>query len=264
MNYINTTDIAASSVFARANHELRSCLALIQGSLQLVESSHPQIRLSHHWKQIQEALKNANRILNDLSDYIHTIYPPELLISECSAVRESAPPDEPGPVNSFDSEQFLQMEYCDLYDLVQSLCSSFASEASRRDISISVHVKPDALSAMQSFYCDPARIRRVFINLIKNAMEASDKGGRITISFSLLYRSGEADAPCLSVDVANTGSVIDPDVLPYIFQPFFTTKENGSGLGLSIVRELIGLHGGTVRADSDEHGTTFHILLPLD
>ncbi len=265
MNSINTTDFTISSVFAKANHELRSALTLIYSSLQLIESRHPEVRTFCHWRQVMNDLTNVNHTLNDLSAYIHSIYPYELLSAQYTDTDEEVrPPAASNPAVSFDSEQNLKKEYCDLYELTNSVRESFAAEASEKQISIAIHVEPAAVPALQSFYCDPVRIRRILINLIKNALEAARKESEITVCFSLFRVNKNEDNPRLSLKISNTGSHIAPESLPYIFEPFYTTKKSGNGLGLSIVQELVALHGGTITVTSNFDSTTFHILLPFD
>lgn len=82
------------------------------------------------------------------------------------------------------------------------------------------------------------------INLVKNAIEAIEENareGRITLSVN------RPDGDRLSAHVANTGQPIPPEILPHIFVPFFTTKPSGSGVGLSVSRYIMRLHGGKLQ-----------------
>jgi signal transduction histidine kinase len=104
---------------------------------------------------------------------------------------------------------------------------------------------------------DVTQMQQVLVNLIKNAMQAMTKGGTLTL------QTGEgADGVWLSV--ADTGGGIPQEQINRIFEPFYTTKKKGSGLGLMIVQRIIRAHGG--RIDLESHvgrGTTFRIWLPL-
>jgi signal transduction histidine kinase len=104
-----------------------------------------------------------------------------------------------------------------------------------------------------------AQLTQVFVNLFTNACHAMDGGGgRLTVRAS-------SSGGRVRIWVADDGHGIDPAHLPRIFDPFFTTKPDGtgSGLGLSIVREIVARHGGTVHAESaHERGTTFVLELP--
>ncbi len=116
---------------------------------------------------------------------------------------------------------------------------------------------------------------QVFLNLVKNASEAitgasSDKPGMITITTA--YRpsmrmavpgsKGRVELP-LEICVRDNGSGISQDLLPHLFDPFVTTKESGSGLGLAMVAKIIGDHGGIVECVPARHETVFRILLPV-
>ncbi|MBI3876409.1 MAG: PAS domain S-box protein [Verrucomicrobia bacterium] len=104
---------------------------------------------------------------------------------------------------------------------------------------------------------DPAQIKQVLVNLIKNAAQAMTKGGVLTLS------TGEA-ADGVWVSVADNGGGIPQELLNRIFEPFYTTKKKGSGLGLMIVQRIVREHGGRIKLDSHVgQGTTFNIWFPL-
>jgi two-component system, NtrC family, nitrogen regulation sensor histidine kinase GlnL len=112
---------------------------------------------------------------------------------------------------------------------------------------------------------------QVFLNLIKNAAEACANAAVRRITLTTAYRPGmrlsvKGAATRLTLplefSVTDTGSGIEPDLIPHMFDPFVTTKTNGSGLGLALVAKIIGDHGGTIECDSQPGRTTFRILLP--
>ena len=99
--------------------------------------------------------------------------------------------------------------------------------------------------------------RRAMINLVENALDAMPKGGQLTLS-------GQRTASHLVLTVHDTGVGIATTALPRLFTPLYTTKPEGTGLGLYVVQEIVKAHGGTVDATSlPEEGTTFTIRLPL-
>jgi two-component system, NtrC family, sensor kinase len=104
---------------------------------------------------------------------------------------------------------------------------------------------------------DQEQIKRVFINIILNALQAMQPGGVLRI------RTARSAGGRVMVRIADTGTGIPPAILQRIFDPFFTTKSQGAGLGLSISRTILEKHHATITCDSQEgKGTTFTILFP--
>jgi signal transduction histidine kinase len=111
--------------------------------------------------------------------------------------------------------------------------------------------------------CSPSQINQVFLNLVTNAAQAMDEGQGGQGTLTLTTRS-ENDG--VAVDVADNGKGIPPEVLPKIFDPFFSTKEigKGTGLGLSISYKIVEQHGGRISVESQPGtGTKFTVWLPL-
>jgi two-component system, sporulation sensor kinase E len=104
---------------------------------------------------------------------------------------------------------------------------------------------------------DAERLKRVFINVIKNAIDAMPKGGSLTI------KSKEKDSN-VEITIADTGTGMPKDTIEKIWTPFFTTKAKGMGLGLPICKRIIEAHGGSILAESKlGKGTTFIITIPV-
>ena len=99
-------------------------------------------------------------------------------------------------------------------------------------------------------------MKQVLVNLIKNAMQAMTRGGVLTL------QTGSA-GDWVWVDVSDTGGGIAQDGINHIFEPFYTTKKKGTGLGLMIVQRIVHQHGGHIELESRVgQGTTFRIRLP--
>jgi signal transduction histidine kinase len=111
---------------------------------------------------------------------------------------------------------------------------------------------------------DESLLRRAFINLLRNAIEAIDpQSVKKTIVIIGAVDTGP-DARYSHVRVGDTGSGISPEDLHSIFIPFFTTKTRGYGIGLALVQKILVAHGGDVAVEkSDVRGTVFHCRLPL-
>lgn len=118
-----------------------------------------------------------------------------------------------------------------------------------------IHVHQNYDSNLQGVYGSHEKLIQVFSNILINAFEATPEGGTITIS----TESGGASA---LVHIKNTGSYITPDEREKLFQPFFTKKKDGIGLGLFITKQIVSALSGTIKVESDpQTGTTFSVEL---
>ncbi|MFM1941990.1 MAG: hypothetical protein RI897_972 [Verrucomicrobiota bacterium] len=118
-------------------------------------------------------------------------------------------------------------------------------------------VEREMLETLPPAPLDPVQVKQVLVNLIKNAMQAMSRGGVLSI------RTGEA-RDGVWIELADTGCGIAQEQLNHIFEPFYTTKRKGSGLGLMIVQRVMREHGGLIKLDSrTDRGTTFRLWFPL-
>lgn len=133
--------------------------------------------------------------------------------------------------------------------LLQQVGQMMSTDMRRKEISLTIDTSrcDDTLSA------DRHLLMQVLQNLLKNAIDATPLGGEIIITADT-GSSGRA-----IINVYNSGSPIPDDVRRYIFIPFFSTKEGGSGIGLSLSRYIMRLHGGNLRYRPEAHGSTFVI-----
>lgn len=118
---------------------------------------------------------------------------------------------------------------------------------------------------------DPQLLEQVFVNVMLNAVDSMPQGGELTITIRResgglkLAKDVGGDCDAICVDVSDTGSGITADVLPHIFEPFYTTKAGGrgTGLGLAIAARIVDAHSGTLDVSSrEERGTVFSIRIP--
>ena len=119
-----------------------------------------------------------------------------------------------------------------------------------------VTLQLDRLTHLGQAVFHASTLRRVVLNLVHNALEAMPQGGTLTLA-------GEVSATHVHLHVRDTGSGIPAEQLPHIFEPLYTTKSEGTGLGLYIVQEIVQAHGGEVTVESPAgQGTRFTITLP--
>ncbi|MEO7092229.1 MAG: ATP-binding protein, partial [Polyangiales bacterium] len=154
----------------------------------------------------------------------------------------------------------LDVQLVDLASIVESAIESMRPSAEAKSIVVRKTVDPNA----GPLHGDPNRIHQIVWNLLTNAVKFTPKSGKIDVIVQRVNSHVE-------IVVHDTGMGISPDFLPHIFERFrqadssATRKFGGLGLGLSIVKHLVELHGGSVRAESDgeKHGATFTVSLPV-
>lgn len=147
----------------------------------------------------------------------------------------------------------LRFRLTDLNEVIQESVDFFHLELAARKVKI--HFRPD--KGLRPFLMDKERLREVFLNLIKNAMEAMPDGGDIRISVT--HRAKAA-----LVRVRDEGTGIPEEVQPHIFEAYYTTKPEGSGLGLVSVYNAVAEHGGRIEVETRQgKGTTFTLMLPV-
>jgi len=147
-----------------------------------------------------------------------------------------------------------ESELCHLGDMIEAACGAYAATAEAQSVNISVTVPPDLELPAQG-----ARLERVFLNLIDNALAAMPGGGSLTITAVREERQ-------VLIRVQDTGPGIAPSIRPQLFHPFATEgKKGGVGLGLAFSHGTIADHKGQIWADPESGcGACFNIRLPLD
>jgi signal transduction histidine kinase len=145
------------------------------------------------------------------------------------------------------------MARVDLGALIGELCQLLAADADERG----VELRSDARQTWAS--CDIDQIRRVLINLTRNAIQATPGGGGVRLGCDL----SPDDDDRVVCEVSDSGSGIAPEVLDEIFKPFFTTRQKGTGLGLALSKKIVDEHGGELSVESEPgQGATFRVTLP--
>ena len=138
--------------------------------------------------------------------------------------------------------------------VLSEACSLYRGMMRARKIKL---VKKLARDLPQTVF-DPVLIKQAFINLIKNAIESMPSGGQLTLQTEVCWDH-------VNINITDTGSGMPPELLSNIFNPFFTTKQDGMGIGLAMTKKVIEDHGGEIKIQSVPNvGTTFHICLPIE
>jgi signal transduction histidine kinase len=106
--------------------------------------------------------------------------------------------------------------------------------------------------------CDPEQIKQVLLNLVMNAVQALDQAGSVTIS-------AEVKDSRLVIDVSDNGPGVPLEDVDRLFSPFYTTKPNGTGLGLPVAQQIVLRHGGVIMVGPNSpRGAVFSVMLPLE
>ncbi len=128
-----------------------------------------------------------------------------------------------------------------------------------------ITIKSDLASELPPCLVEVRQLRQVFLNLLKNAMEAMPKGGTITVRCGYHPSGISAKEGSVTVEVEDTGIGVPFRDLETIFKPFYSTKQKGMGLGLSLCKGIIEKHGGSIRVESQEgKGSRFIVQIPSD
>jgi signal transduction histidine kinase len=146
-----------------------------------------------------------------------------------------------------------------LNELIQQVIAVAAGPIDSNNIVLETNLTDNILLLVMA---DPVQLQQVILNLVMNAVEAmSQSSGQMRV---LRLRTEPGPARTVVVRVVDSGPPVDPEVVNKMFQPFFTTKSSGMGMGLSICRTIVETHGGRLTASANNpHGMEFQITLPL-
>jgi len=182
---------------------------------------------------VEEARETASRIVNDVTRAADII----------------------GRITLLFKKGALQRELVDANELIREMIVLLRSEVNRYSISIRIELAEDLPKVM----VDRVQLQQVFMNLMLNGIDAM-KG---TASRGELTIKSEISDSQLLISVSDTGVGLPPEQVEQIFRAFFTTKDNGTGMGLPITRSIIESHGGRLWVtDTSGRGATFQFTLP--
>jgi PAS domain S-box-containing protein len=211
----------------RLVHEIRNPLSAMDINLQLLEERLGESSEDSEIGRYLEIISTETRRLNDVLRNVQAFSNPER-------------PD---------------LETVDLHQIIHQVLFLIKEEAIRKDIEIVDHLQAEK-SLVQA---DRDQMKQVFLNLLKNSIEAMSAGGTLEV----LSRN-DSEGKIIGMELVDSGSGIPMASLQRVFDPYYTTKKKGTGLGLSIVHTIITQHGGTIDVSSWlGEGTICSIILPL-
>ncbi|MEH7072809.1 ATP-binding protein [Neobacillus drentensis] len=214
----------AGQIAAGIAHEIRNPLTTVRGYLQFLGSDVEEKVAQIFDSLLIPEIDRANKII---SDFLRITKP---------------------------SDQELEMIQVDKF-LNDYLCEFLKSESLLYNADIELEILP--ASKYLSIHCNRGELLQVFINLFQNSLQAKgDSFLKINISTKLVNSH-------IQILFSDNGIGIEPSILRHIFDPFFSTKDTGTGLGLSVSRKIVENHKGTIRASSNGNGTKFTIELPV-
>jgi len=206
-------------------HEINNPLTTVLTTAMLLqEDLDPSNPLFLELKTISDETLRCRKIVKGLLDF----------------ARQSKPEKKQNDINTIVAESLMLTK----------------KQAAFADVTLAQALTPD----IPRIHVDKGQIQQAVINLIINAVEASQPGDRVMVTTGLTQSNRN-----VKIEVSDKGHGIDEETIARIFDPFFTLKEAGNGLGLSITHGIIEQHGGTIDVNSNPNeGTRFTIRLPLD
>ncbi len=146
-------------------------------------------------------------------------------------------------------------------DIINGIGRILETEAKEKGVEIRRQFAPD----LPKIWIDREQMKQVFMNVVLNAIQSMEDGGVVEISTRPFAKNGTEQAgQFVQVEIRDNGVGIAEQDLEHIFDPFFTNKKEGSGLGLSISHQIVQEHGGYITAESKVgRGTSFFINLPV-
>ncbi len=250
----SSTDITELKSAEQEREKLRQLEADLAHTNRVSTLGEMAASLAHEIKQpIAAAITSANSCIEWLA---HA--PPNLDRARAAAARIDKYGNRAAEIidriRSFYKKSPPQRELVDVNGIIEEMLTLLEGEAHR----LSVAMRTDLSAELPKIMVDRVQLQQVFMNLMLNAIEAmTDSGGELTVKSEL--QDGQ-----LQFSVSDTGVGLPMEKVDQIFSAFFTTKPQGSGMGLAISRSIVESHGGQLWASANSGGgATFHFTLPI-
>jgi two-component system nitrogen regulation sensor histidine kinase GlnL len=211
--------------------------------------------LAHELKNPLSGIRGAAQLLADETENIETIKCAEIITKEADRLKSLL--DSLKQLEPF-SEELL--EPLDIHDILMEIIYL----ESLSDKNKNIQYKQNYDITLPPVQGDRNSLKQVFLNLIKNASQAIEVKGKIEVSTRWITEHKLKGQKAISVEIEDNGNGIARESLEKIFSPFYTTRKEGSGLGLFLAYQIIAKHGGAVLVESEPgKGTVFKVYLPV-
>jgi two-component system nitrogen regulation sensor histidine kinase GlnL len=230
-NTVKSAALSMSKMTSLLAHEVKNPLAGIKGAAQLLETEIPE-----------ESRELSSMIVTE-ADRITALL---------------------NRIENLSSDMPVQLKDVNIHEILDH-CIRITTASFGRHLDIKCHYDP----SLPNIDADPDLLVQCFLNLFKNASEITDDKGILTLTTSYnlsrylsTSQSFQVHLP-LQIEIEDNGSGIPEELQDYIFEPFISGKQSGSGLGLAMVASVVADHGGAISVDTSPAGTCFTVNLPI-